>query len=407
MSGIFAGLRVIEVATYAFVPAAAAVLAEWGADVVKIEQPEYGDPARNFVTKGVGPGDGGVNFLWEVMNRGKRSMGLDLGSEKGHAILLRMVGQADVFLTNCLAPQRRKLRIDSDDIRATNDRIIYARGSAHGPTGPEADKGGFDSMSYWARTGVGGLAAPIGYDYPIDLPAPGFGDLQSGMNLVGGLSAALYHRERTGAGSIVDVSLMSSGYWAMHAAISGAYAGGLEDLPRTDRTRPGNVLVNTYRTRDGRHIRLAIHEPDRYWPAFCEAVGRPELVDDPRFADSGARLENRSELVALLDATFAEHDVDHWTDRLARQPGQWGIAKTTREATFDEQATTNGYVRWSEFLNGARLPMVPPPVQFDGRRDLPTPKPAPEHAEDTDAVLAELGLSWDEIVELKVSGVVA
>jgi crotonobetainyl-CoA:carnitine CoA-transferase CaiB-like acyl-CoA transferase len=406
MSRIFEGLRVVEVATYAFVPGAAAVLAEWGADVVKVEHPEHGDPARNFVTKGVGPGDGGVNFLWEVMNRGKRSVGIDLGADEGHALLVRLLADADVFLTNCLEPQLRKLRITEADVRAVNERIVYGRGSAHGSTGPEADKGGFDSMSYWARTGIGGLAAPMGYDYPIDLPAPGFGDLQSGMNLVGGIAAALYHRERTGKGSLVDVSLMASGYWAMHVGISGAYAGGVEQLPQTDRTQPGNVLVNTYRTRDGRHLRLAMHETDRYWPRFCDALGRADLVDDPRFADHAARLAHRAELVAQLDLTFAEHDLDVWTDRLAQQGGQWGVASTTREATFDAQASANGFVRWSDFPNGARLPLVPPPVQFDGVRDLPVPSPAPTHAADTDAVLAELGLTWDEIVDLKVAGVV-
>jgi crotonobetainyl-CoA:carnitine CoA-transferase CaiB-like acyl-CoA transferase len=407
MTRIFAGLRVVEVATYAFVPSAAAVLAEWGADVIKIEHPERPDPARNFVTKGVGPGDGGVNFLWEVMNRGKRSVGVDLTSDEGYDVLLRLVRQADVFVTNCLEAQRRKLRLDVEDLEAMNERLIYARGTAHGTTGPEADKGGFDSMSFWARTGIGGLAAPQGYDYPIDLPAPGFGDLQSGMNMVAGIAAALYGRERTGKGAVVDVSLMSSGYWAMQAGISGAYAGGLEELPRTDRTQPGNVLVNTYRTRDGRHLRLAIHEPDRHWHAFCEAIGGEALAGDPRFADSAARHANRSEMVAQLDAIFDQQDLSFWAERLSRQDGQWGVAMTTREATFDEQAAANGFIRWSEFPNGARLPLVPPPVQFDGRRDLPVPKHAPEHAADTDAVLAEIGLSWDEIVQLKVAGAVS
>src|SRR5688572_8070438 len=192
MTGVLEGVRVLEVAIYAFGPAAGAVLADWGADVVKVEHPESGDPLRGLVAYGVKPGEGGVTYLWEILNRGKRSVGIDIGTAEGRDVLLHLVDEADVFVTNFLAPARRRLGIDVDDLLARNPRLVYARATGHGPLGPDADKGGYDGVSFWARSGVSVAAMPPEAAYPIPLPGPAYGDIQSGAHLAGGVAAALY-----------------------------------------------------------------------------------------------------------------------------------------------------------------------------------------------------------------------
>ena len=405
MTAVMDGVKVLEVAIYAFVPAAGAVLADWGADVVKVEHPSSGDPLRGLTAYGVKPGDGGVNCLWEVLNRGKRSIGIDLATKEGLELLLTLVEGADVFLTNFLEPARQKLGIDVDDIMARNPRIIYARGTGHGPVGPDADKGGFDGVSFWARSGVSVAAMPPGAQYPVGLPGPAYGDIQSGVHLAGGIAAALYRRERTGKGTVVDSSLLGAGLWAMQPAIAGAYAAGVEQLAPLDRRRPPNPLWNVYRTSDGRFLTLSMLDADRYWPDFCLAAGRPELATDERFATATARLANIEECVDLLDTLFAEHTLEEWSRILGTQDGPWSAAQTPRGVLDDVQAQINSYLQVVEYDNGATLPLVTAPAQFDGT--APTLTPAPGHGADTDKVLLEAGMAWDDVVALKVQGVIS
>jgi crotonobetainyl-CoA:carnitine CoA-transferase CaiB-like acyl-CoA transferase len=397
-------VRVVEVALYGLVPTTGAVLGDWGADVVKIEHPETGDPIRGLVAWGVKPGDGGVTYLWEIFNRGKKSVGIDIGSDAGREVLLKLVDEADVFLTNFLEPARKKLGIDAQDILDRNPRIVYARGTGHGPLGPDADKGGFDGISYWARAGVSTAAIPADYSYPIQQPGPAFGDIQTGMHLAGGVAAALFQRERTGKGCVVDTSLLASGLWAMQASMAGSYVSGREQLPAFDRYKPGNPLANVYRTADGRFINLAFLEADRYWPGFCAAIGRPDLADDERFADAKVRLANVQACVEALDHVFGSRTLAEWVSVLASQEGQWSVIQTTREALEDPQARENGYIQNVEYNNGATLPLVSAPVQFG--QESPELQPGPDHGADTDTVLLAAGLSWEELIELKVSGAI-
>jgi crotonobetainyl-CoA:carnitine CoA-transferase CaiB-like acyl-CoA transferase len=399
------GLRVVEVALYGLVPTAGAVLSDWGADVVKIEHPEHGDPIRGLTAWGVKPGTGGVTYLWEVFNRGKRSVGLDIGSDVGRELLMELVDGADVFLTNFLGPARRRLGIDVEDIRSRNPRIIYARGTGHGPEGPDADKGGFDGISYWSRCAAGTSASPSDYGYPIPLPGPAFGDIQTGMHLAGGIAAALYQRERTGEGALVDTSLLASGMWAMQASIAGSYVAGQPALPATNRNSPGNPLANTYRTADGRYLQLAMLEADRYWPGFCEAIGHPELTSDPRFDSSEARLLNVFDCVRVLDEVFAEHDLGKWKELLAQQEGQWTVIQTCADVLEDTQGEVNGYLKWVPFPGGTSLPLVSVPVQIDAHAsDL---QPGPELGANTEEVLIALGKSWDDMIKLKEANIIS
>jgi crotonobetainyl-CoA:carnitine CoA-transferase CaiB-like acyl-CoA transferase len=398
------GVRVVEVAFYGYVPAAAAALGDWGADVIKIEHPETGDPIRGLVAFGVKPGDGGVTALWEAFNRGKRSAGIDIARPEGLEILLSLVDQADVFLTNFLGPARRRLGIDAEHILDRNPSIIYARGSGQGVRGPDADKGGFDAISYWARSGLATAAMPSDYDYPVNLPGPAVGDVQAGLNLAGAVAAALFRRERTGQGAIVDGSLLASGLWAMQASLAGSFVTGRDDLPKWNRRLPGNPLVNVYRTADARFIQLAMLEADRYWPGLCVAAGRPEWIADPRLATASLRLAHVEECVALLDELFAKRTLVEWTDVLATQEGQWATVNTAREALQDEQAWANNYLQMVQYGNGIELPLVPAPVQFDG--EVPTLSRAPGHGEHTDEVLRELGASEARVLELKIDGII-
>jgi crotonobetainyl-CoA:carnitine CoA-transferase CaiB-like acyl-CoA transferase len=395
---VMEGVRVVEVSLYALVPTTGAVLSDWGADVIKVEHPEHGDPIRGLSAWGVPPGTGGITYLWEVFNRGKRSVGIDLAKPEGLEALMRLVETADVFLTNFLGPARRRLGIDVGDIRARNPRIIYVRGTGHGPDGPDADKGGFDGISYWARSGASTAAMPARGEYPVPLPGPAFGDIQAGMQLAGGVAAALYRRERTGEGAVVDGSLLASGLWAMQASMCGSYVSGASALPGLDRTRPENALANVYRTSDGRFVQLSMLEARRYWEGFCAAISRPDLAGDPRFADDAARAAHLAELVAILGAEFAKHPLAEWEAILASQEGQWAKIQVTAEALDDPQAAANGFVKYVT-KGDVRYPLVTVPVQID--QAAPELSPAPELGADTEEILLEAGFDWDDLARLK------
>jgi crotonobetainyl-CoA:carnitine CoA-transferase CaiB-like acyl-CoA transferase len=277
------------------------------------------------VAYGVKPGEGGVTYLWEVLNRGKRSIGIDIATDDGRELLLSLCEGADVFVTNFLAPARQKLGIEPADVMARNPRIIYARATGHGPKGPDADKGGYDGVSFWARSGVSIAAMSPENQFPVPLPGPAYGDIQSGAHLAGGIAAALFQRERTGQGAIVDVSLFGSGLWALQPTIAGAHASGQDRLAPLDRRRPANPVWNVYRTSDGQFLALSMLEGDRHWPGFCEAVGRPELIADERFVTADAREANNEACVEILDELFAARTLAEWKEILGRQDGPWAV----------------------------------------------------------------------------------
>lgn len=404
MAGLLDGIRVVEVAIYAFVPSTGAALADWGADVIKIEHPETGDPIRNLSSYGIAPGDGGVTTLWEVFNRNKRSVGLNINTDKGREVLLSLIDEADVFLTNFMQPARARAGIDVDQVMARNPRIIYGRGTGQGPAGPDANKGGFDGLSYWSRPGVSTASSPPDYDYPILLAGPAFGDVQSGMNLAGGIAAALYKREKTGKGSVVDVSLYSSGLWAMQASIAGCYATGRANIVQLDRRCPPNPLTNIYKSQDGLFFVLGMLEGDRYWAGLCAALGRPALAEEERFSSLALRATHSADCVRALEEIFTNMNMVEIARRLNSQEGQWSMVENPGDAVKDVQALDNGYLQFVDYKHGARLPMVAVPALIDG--ELPAFAPAPTHGQHTDEVLASLGKSEEDIMNLKIEGVV-
>jgi crotonobetainyl-CoA:carnitine CoA-transferase CaiB-like acyl-CoA transferase len=398
------GVRILEVAQAAFVPSAAVVLVDWGADVIKVEHPERGDMVRGISVIGVDPHPSGIRYLWEIFNRGKRSVGIDVGHPAGYEVLLRLVDESDVFLTNFLGSALQRLQIEPDDIFARKPSIIYARGTSHGPLGPDAELGGYDPITYWSRNGMAIASMPVDYDYPVPIPGPSFGDSQCGTAMAGGIAAALYHRERTGRGSVVDVSLLSSGLWAAQGTNVGACLTDDDALPRHNRRRPPNPLATTYRTGDGRFVALGLLEADRHWPGFCEAIGHAELLTDPRFDTAEARRKNIELCVETLEGVFAKRPLAEWTKVLEQAGLPFGVVRTPREAQADPQARINGFVRDLPLDAGVILPVTVAPALFDG--EAPVPTPAPAHAAHTDEVLEEHGYSWDEIVDLKVDGAI-
>jgi crotonobetainyl-CoA:carnitine CoA-transferase CaiB-like acyl-CoA transferase len=395
------GIRVVEVAMWAFVPSAGGVLADWGADVIKIEAPT-GDPIRGLVSSGIGKTDG-ITYTWELFNRGKRGMALDLNDPVAQKIVYQLVETADVFLTSLLPPARRKLGIDHDDIRAANPQIIYAVGSGQGARGAEAEKGGYDSITFWSRGSVSASVTPAGSS-PIGMPAGAFGDSLSGVSLAGGIAAALARKAKTGEGSLVDGSLLGTAMWSMQMAIVGAAVAGLTELPKGSRAILANPLVNNYKTKDERWLALCMLQPDVYWAGLCTAIGRVDLIDDERFATMDVRAENSRECVAELDTTFAGRTLDEWRPILSSQPGQWDVINRVSDVLVDQQAVENGFVQTVDYGDGRELPLVSNPVQFD--RTPPNLTPAPEFGADTDDILLSLGWDWDAIIEAKASGAV-
>lgn len=405
MTQLLDGVKVVELALYAFVPSAGAALADLGADVVKIEHPETGDPVRGLISYGFKPGDGGVTALWELFNRGKKSAGIDVATETGRELLLALIDEADVFLTNFLPAARRRLGIDADEVLERNPRIIYGRGSGHGVLGPDAEKGGFDGITYWGRSGAATASTPPDYGFPVMLPGPAFGDMQSGMHLAGGIAAALYRREKTGQGAVVDVSLLGSGLWAMSASIAGAHVRGESNIEQQDRRRPPNPLGNLYRTKDDRFFMLGMLQADRYWARLCEVFGRDDLARDPRFADMSSRAANATECVAALDAIFSGLTFAQTKELLDRQEGPWSEIGFPIDALGDEQARINGYLEVVEYEGGATLPMVRVPVRFDDDEARPLRR-APRHGEHTDEIVTALGYDEQGLLDLKIAGVI-
>jgi crotonobetainyl-CoA:carnitine CoA-transferase CaiB-like acyl-CoA transferase len=403
MQDVLAGIRVVEVAAWTFVPISGAVLSEWGADVIKIESPDGGDPQRGLVTSGLMPGAAGVNFMFEVPNRGKRSVALDLRNDDGRELLYRLVEQADVFVTNYLPDVRDRLGIDIEHIRARNPNVIYVRGSGQGALGPEAHRGGFDGASYWGRAGLANTFTAPGAEWPVD-QRPAFGDVLGGLTIAGGIAAALLRRERTGTPSIVDVSLLGVGLWSLGPEVTSAKLFEGVDVPAFDRDSAPNPLVGTFPTSDGRFISLILLQADRFWPDLCAHLERPELLEDPRFVSGAARYENRREVIQILREIFRSRTYAEWCERLATLKGVWAPQQTALEVHGDPQVVANGYLEPIQLADGTEFVLPANPVQFD---ETPVRvKRAPDHGEHTDEVLGELGLSEDEIIDAKVSGAV-
>lgn len=405
MAGPLTGIRVLEVADYVFVPSAGGLLAEWGADVIKVEHRETGDAIRGLHG---GPGvSGNVNLLYEVANRGKRSIGLDLMHPSGLEVLDQLVATSDVFLTNKLPRVRAALGIDIERLRNINSRLVYGLGTGTGMKGEGAERGSFDLLAFWFRTGSATNLIEGGGRPPY-MPAAGYGDLMSGLTLAGGVALALLDRERTGQAGTVETSLLSAGLWGqgVTAAKSQLEA---EPFTRPRHHSPEfstNPLLGSFRTRDGRWIALSCLQGFKYWREACELLGRPDLIADERFSTASALFQNAIQGALIIADLISAQDLGYWIDHLATFSGQWAVVQDSLEVGSDPDVEANGYLVDSVSSDdGIPIRVVGSPIRISGREG--EVGPAPRFNEHCEEVLTELGLDEKAIMDLKLLGCVS
>lgn len=419
------GIKVIDVSQVAAVPMAARHLADFGADVVHIENPASGDSWRYFQA-GQGPGNNGVpsdfNYNWENFNRNKRSATLDLSKQEGQSVIRKMAAQADVFLTNLRPFERERFNLTYETLKGINPRIIYASITGFGKKGPDKDAPAYDITAYWTRSGFSNILTIPG------LSPPGFraamGDNVAALALAYGIMMALYVREKTGVGQEIDTALMQIGLYQISFDIAGALVTGLDykdwrpepppelvakaqqataPITAFHRSQVMNPLATVYVTKDDMRILLMMLQPDRYWALVCQAIGKPELGDDPRFNNFEGRAKNRELVFEILDRTFATKTLAEWKSILKDIP--YAPQRTIKEAIDDPQSEANNFFVGYEHPAYGNIRMVANPVNMS-ETPFTVRMPAPELGQHTEEVLLEYGYTWEDIAGLKERGVI-
>jgi crotonobetainyl-CoA:carnitine CoA-transferase CaiB-like acyl-CoA transferase len=393
---ILSGLKVLDVGTFIFGPAATTVLADFGADVIKIESPGIGDPYRYlYLMPPFPPCE--ENYGWVLTARNKRSVALNLKDAAAREILYALVRDSDVLVTNYHPSVLKALGMTYDEIAPLNPRLVYAHATGYGEKGAEAEKPGYDATAWWARSGLMDLVREA--ESEPGLSMPGMGDHPAAMALLSGILLALFQRERTGRGTKVSSSLMANGVWS-NAFLAQAVLCGVSKTPRISRTETPNALANRYRTRDGRWIFLAMIQETKDWPRLPDAIGRPDLLADSRFATAEARHANSVELIRILDEVFAGKDLAEWRHALDAYQITFGIVAEVTELATDSQMEENGVFASVPSPRGGELRTVDSPVWLDGVPKVRT-RPAPGLGDHTDEVLAELGYDAEAVCRLR------
>jgi crotonobetainyl-CoA:carnitine CoA-transferase CaiB-like acyl-CoA transferase len=394
---IFDGLKVIDCASFIAGPAAATVMSDFGAEVVKIEMPGAGDPYRRRAMPL--PGRPAINPGFVLDARNKQSLALDLRAAAGRAVLYRLVEQADVFITNYPPPVRTRLGIAYEDLAPLNQRLIYASFTGYGESGPEANKPGFDATAWWARTGLMHLVRSGEQATPAR-SLPGMGDHPSSMATYGAIVTALYQRERTGRGNYVASSLLANGLWANGCSVQAALCGD-RVAPQPPREEALNALRVHYCCRDGHWLLLSIASDEWRWEKLKACLADPAL-DDPRFATVERRDAHPRELLTALDRIFASRDLAEWRGLLDAAGLIFGIVAETQDIAQDEQALAAGHL--VPFVDADFL-TVNSPIEIAGQQKVP-PRLAPSVGEHSEAVLRAAGYAAAEIAALRTAGVI-
>ena len=399
MEGPLAGIRVLEVANWLAAPAGCALLADAGADVIKVEPPG-GDAYRGYRVQAAGyfaP----FNFAFELDNRGKRGITLDLDKPSAREVVYRLIGGCDVFVTNLLAGRRERYGLTYEDLEARRRDLIFVSVTGYGSSGPDQDRAGYDYAAFWARSGIMNLLGEP--DSPPPPQRPGMGDHTTALAVAGAVSMALFHRERTGEGQEIDVSLNNTGLWVLGIDVQAALSTGQENA-RVSRRAVPNPIWNSYQTGDGRWIQLVMLVADAYWPRFCRAIGRPDLEQDPRFDSMAQRNENREELIVLLDEVFAQRPLKEWAALMDGEGCIWAPAQTLKEAIDHPQTQARRAFAQIDHPTHGRIELVDTPVKFSDAR-VGARGPAPELGQHTEEVLLEAGYSWDDIAALRTEDI--
>jgi len=392
-----AGLRVLDISSFIAAPAAAVVLGDWGADVIKVEAPE-GDPNRTIMRDSANYPKAEVNYPWLMDSRNKRSIALDLKKPEARAALDRLIAVSDILICNFPPPVRDRLKLTYDDVKKVNPKLIYASLTGYGETGPDRDRPGFDATAYFARSGL--LDAQRYEGGPPGVPGPAQGDRATSMALVSSILMALIHRMKTGDGSWVGTSLLGNGLWSCGVIAQAALVNAFLS-PRPPPERPRSALGNIYRTLDDRWIQLTIVREDKMWEPLCRAIGQPELAHDPRFAEIAERRKNSEPLATIFRDAFATEPYEHWRKLLARHEITFGVISRPSDIPHDEQAVACGAVVETAIPEMKRTLANPIRVSFAEQRIA---GPAPALGQHSEEVLRDAGLSPAEIAQLRASG---
>ncbi len=408
-------IKVIELATMAAGPMAGRLLADWGADVIHIEHPVTGDPWRDWLTQG------GVEFppklsyhWWENYNRNKRGVTLDISKEKGLAILHKLIEEADVFLTNRRPYEMKRFSLEYETLSRSNERLIYASLTGYGRKGPDRDAPGQDTIGFWARTGFmyqlqqWGTAPPSSGYRTIAA-----GDKVSGMTMACGILLAILAREQSGVGQEVDVSLLNTGIFTQ--APLALHLGGVKEIYETpeefeaSRRREREAvspLHISFETKDKRWLQLSLAPSHRYWPQFCQAIGKPELEDDPRFDSIESRAENQPALFEMLEEKFQEKTLAEWSAQLEGADLLWSPIEPPEEVLEDSQVRANDYIVPFDHPEFGKIEVLANPIKHS-KTPATLRTPAPEFSQHTEEILLEMGYTWEDIEQLKTEGIIA
>ncbi|MDZ7732905.1 MAG: CoA transferase [Acidimicrobiia bacterium] len=403
MAAPLEGVRVVEVDNWGFSPSAGCVLGDWGADVLKVEDPVRGDPLRGIFGAVDFGGGAMVNFLHEQWNRNKRSIGLDLASDTGRSTLDELLATADVFLTNHLPRQRRKFRLEAEDVRRVRRDIVYALATGQGTRGPDAERPSYDYVSAWARAGVGERLTLEGG--PLAAQRAGFVDTTAGNFLAGAISAALVRRERSGEGSFVDLSLLASGAWMVGPDIANVLLNGFELPPSAPDGAGAGPLVSWYECADGKRLVFTMMDLERYLPELFGVLGLDELLSDERLDTPEKRAADPELLGRLIGDRLAERPRSYWAPRLDAADVVWAPVQSPTEYTEDVQARENGYLLEVDHPRLGPTRLVASPARFDGE-PVEGRRAAPEVGAHTDEVLTELGWSSERVAAARAEGAV-
>jgi formyl-CoA transferase len=397
------GIKVVEIGGAIAMPIAGMLMGSWGADVIHVEPPGRGDMQRYASQRlGAWTQQSEINYLWQHVDRNKKSICVNLASPEGQQVIHKLCGKADVFLNNLRPYEMNKFALTYEAIATLNPGIIYANLTGYGLKGPEKNSGGYDSVAFWARSGVMEMMhAP---DTAPNVSRGAYGDSITSLSLLAGIMTALFHRERTGQGQQVEVSLYNTATWVLGFDITGCLVTG-KNSPRPRRETMSNPIRNHYPTKDRRWIMLGMTNAQTYWPEFCRAIDRPDLENDPKYVDADARQENAVELIKIIEEIFLSRTFDEWLEHLSRYKLVWSPVSTPLEVTLDPQAIANEFFGEMELPEKVKIKVLNNPIKLS-QTPAGIQSRAPELGEHTSELLTEVGYDSEQIRKMKEDGIV-